>query len=345
MPSDNKMDPRALKLIFRENAPSKLKAQRLEKKIDKVWNADVTKDAVCRLFHKKEGYQVWAYRIFAASVLLGDYDWWGWECRSGWAWKLCNKDWFYPRWDGKPCKLLVVGEQGLGDEILFISCARELAKDAGDVWWEVDDRLLPMLRKSIPEVNWITRWKNDLREPMQIADHRGQYDAFIPAGNVPKLYRRHEKDFPGTPYLLPVETCDPIPQAGFIDRAGAVMEKKAPLTGDIDLHHHASFYRERTFDEYVAGLMALEEINVVPSAVVHLCGALGKPVNVVKPDRVLGQHNTILKWYYRNPMDWYNCVTQYESINAFNRRTRPVAAGRRTGCDHRPVPGMQAQAV
>ena len=82
-----RMDPRALKLIFRENAPSRLKAQRLEKKVDKIWTNEVTKDAVCRLFHKKEGYHVWAYRIFAASVLLGDYDWWGWECRSGWAWK------------------------------------------------------------------------------------------------------------------------------------------------------------------------------------------------------------------------------------------------------------------
>lgn len=269
----------------------------------------------------------WAYRIFSARMILGEYDWWGWETRSGWAWKLCNVDWFYPRWDGKHCKLLVLAEQGIGDEILFISCAKDLAKDA-DVWWEVDSRLIPILERSIPEVHWISRWKNEaIREPYELSDHRGGFDAFIPAGNVAKIYRPDKKSFPREPYLVPLPH-EHIGGVGYVNKAGATLEKRASLSGDVDLHHHGDFYRGcKDFDEFIAKVNSLDSVTAVPSAVVHICGAIGQTCDVVKPEKVLGEMNTLLKWYYpRNRMDWYgDWIRVYESIHDFNRRARAVA--------------------
>jgi len=181
-----KLSAEVVNLIIDENTPNTF-AERRKAGILKKKVAKLEKDGrlTTNFFNNPgEEQKEWAYRIFSANMILGDYSWWGWETRSNWAWELSNNQWFYPRWDGKRCKLLVLGEQGIGDEILFISCAKDLARDA-DVFWEVDDRLIPILKRSIPDVNWISRWKDEMiREPYQLGDYRGEYDAFIPAGNV-----------------------------------------------------------------------------------------------------------------------------------------------------------------
>lgn len=327
-----KIRAEVVNLIIDENTgPSfaeRRKAEILKKKVVKLSKAGAL---TTNFFQGETSEQVeWAYRIFSANMILGDYSWWGWETRSGWAWKLCNAPWFYPRWDGSKGKLLVLGEQGIGDEILFISCAKELARDA-DVFWEVDDRLIPILERSIPEVNWVTRWKNPkLREPYQLSDFRGKYDYFIPAGNVPKLYRPNRESFPRTPYMLPdkegVERWrETLRGVGFVNQAGAHLEKRAEVPGDHDLHHYMPLYRAcKDFDDFISLVNALDYVNAVPSAVVHVCGATGQKCNVIKPAKVRGEVNTLLKWYYKDPMDWYD-IRVYESVHDYHRRARAVA--------------------
>ncbi len=54
-----------------------------------------------------------------------------------------------PRWDGKPTKILAVhGEQGLGDEILFLTCLKKVLPLVEEVHVECAFRLLGLLKHS-----------------------------------------------------------------------------------------------------------------------------------------------------------------------------------------------------
>jgi len=65
-----------------------------------------------------------------------------------------------PRWDGRDLAevrgktLLLIGEQGVGDEILFLTAARELIEAVGpdgEVRIAVEPRLLPLMRRAFPD--------------------------------------------------------------------------------------------------------------------------------------------------------------------------------------------------
>ena len=64
-----------------------------------------------------------------------------------------------PAWTGGPAPdgLLVWGEQGLGDEIMFAGAYPELPPLGGDVVVETDARLVPLFRRSFPAVRVVAR--------------------------------------------------------------------------------------------------------------------------------------------------------------------------------------------
>lgn len=113
-------------------------------------------------------------------------------------------------WAGEPdARLLVVAEQGLGDELLFASCWADLAglKQRGrlaEVCVELDARLRPLAERSFPELQWADRDR-------RIAGSGGQWRSadfpashWIAAGDLPSRFRRRLGDFPAQPrYLLP----------------------------------------------------------------------------------------------------------------------------------------------
>ena len=338
--------PEVVNLILDENMQGfngRRKAAILKKKVNKLAKEG---KLTTNFFNTPGKTQAeWAYRIFSANMILGDLSWWGWEGRSKWAWDLANGQWFYPKWNGKPCKLLVVAEQGVGDEILFISCAKEVARENPDLHWEVDRRLISILRRSIPEVNWITRWKTQREsgdnEPWSLTDYRGEYEAFIPAGNVPKLFRTSKQDFPRKPYLFPLEGGTGLEgRSGYVSQAGASMEKQTPHEGlgEVNLHHRIKTGPINAYDDNFERLFtriaSLNEVNAVPSAVVHICGAIGQTCNVIMPPKIIGEANTILKWYYgrQRKMDWYgDHVTIYRSRAEFDsERLRAVQKNQRS---------------
>lgn len=334
------LDPKAVNLILSENIDKPMARKLLQKKIQKrAKQGRLTKNF---LNTPGQNQVEWAYRIFAANMMLGKYDWWGWECRSPWAYELSTQPWLFPRWDGKPCNLLVLAEQGLGDEILFTSACKELLKDAGKVTWEIDSRLLPIYQRSIPEINWVSRWY-DKPEGTSLPIHypRPKHDAFIPAGNVVKLYRTAPSSFPKSPFLKPDEERVAFwkekyqGNRGFLFKAGAMGEKMiAPKElgrlGDVNLQHDIKLpWAENPewadLDDYIALIAALDEVVAVPSAVVHICGAIGQKCHVIKPPKkvVDSQRNTLLKWYYANKsyMEWYGPhVRLYESLYQFKHR-------------------------
>lgn len=344
--SSETLSPAVLKLIFSEQALSGVKKKRLKDKIDKkAKQGMLTKHFLAKTSPKE--HLEWAYRIFCAQMILGDYSWWGWETRSEWCWDLSNRHWFYPKWQGKPCKLFVLGEQGIGDEILFASCLPDLQKTNPDITVECDSRLIPIFERSFPGIKFQSRWKDGIiGSPKELGEYRGDFDAFIPLGNVPKLYRTSRAAFPRTPYLIPDKQRvdkwrDTLPSdaVGIVHTAGGFDEKKVAFEDliqgtPINIHHRIRVGGVRNeypadFDDFVGLIAALDHVNCVPSAAAHLCGAIGQKANVVKPPIYVGEANTILKYAYpreSGKMVWYgDHIDFYSSIRDFHYRMRRLS--------------------
>ena len=339
------LSPSVLKLIISENVESQITKDRLKKKIDQLGR----EGKLTRLFlnlNSSKAQLEWAYRIFSASHILGDYSWWGWETRSEWAWELANNKWFYPRWNGKPCKLIVLAEQGLGDEILFSTCFGDLQKQNPDLTIECDSRLIPVFTRSFPGIEFVNRWDGPIGTPKELNVYRGEFDAFIPAGNVPKLYRTSRAAFPRTPHLVAAaqrvaKWRDIIPSdaVGVVHTAGGFDEKAVAFKDlcqgtPINLHHRIKVDGVRNeypedFEDFLGILGAVSHVNTVPSAAAHLCGALGYPINVIKPPMVIGVANTILKYAYpreTGKMLWYgDHVNFYSSLRDYHYRMRRLS--------------------
>ena len=190
---------KALSRVIDEQNFSVLRKRLMMKKLHKLAKND-------KLFWQDLDTE-WIYRLCAASLMQHDYHWFGWEWRSEWAAQLATKWWCYPRWNGEKCKLLVVAEQGLGDEIVFASCYNDLAADVEEAWIECDPRLIPIFTRSFPEnLHFIDRFMGGKRRIVpRMSDYPEFHkdlpiDAFIMAGNIPKLYRHSPDDFPKLKY-------------------------------------------------------------------------------------------------------------------------------------------------
>lgn len=111
-----------------------------------------------------------------------------------------------PTWDGAPGKRLVVyGEQGIGDEILFASCLPDLLRDCPDTVFECHKKLHRLFSNSFPGIDiYPTREDEVLTWPCG-SDGRMRYefDAKLALGDLPGYYRKRLDDFPGKPYLKP----------------------------------------------------------------------------------------------------------------------------------------------
>lgn len=109
-----------------------------------------------------------------------------------------------PHWDGtKGQRIVVYGEQGIGDEILFASVIPDLIRDSAEVVFECHKKLHRLFCASFPDIPiYGTREDEQIQWPFT-SDGKPRYvfDAKIALGDLPKFYRRKLDDFPGTPYI------------------------------------------------------------------------------------------------------------------------------------------------
>lgn len=134
-----------------------------------------------------------------ALALLELHDWAeGWDC---WLkrWEVPERaamarKYNCPKWDGKPLDgtLVIHGEQGLGDEILFMSCFEDVKKAAGGarIVLESAKKLVPLFRRSFSVPVYGTE--------SEVKAHE-KPDAWISMGDLPAMYRRFDKDFERQP--------------------------------------------------------------------------------------------------------------------------------------------------
>lgn len=116
-----------------------------------------------------------------------------------------------PRWDGEALngrKLLVVGEQGLGDEIMFASMIPDLVErvgPTGKVLLAVDQRLVPLFQRSFPsthvgaEMHTKTDGKPVRVVPWAADDMKPDY--FTPIGAPLRELRQSHESFAPRAYL------------------------------------------------------------------------------------------------------------------------------------------------
>jgi tetratricopeptide (TPR) repeat protein len=124
-----------------------------------------------------------------------------------------------PWWDGKSKGTVVIhGEQGMGDEIMFSSCINEAIATGADIILEPSPRLERLFTRTFPEA--IVYGTNDTDGRAWVAG-LGKPDFKCAVGSLPKFYRRNDKDFLGTPYLIP----DPDKQAWWGDKLKALGRK------------------------------------------------------------------------------------------------------------------------
>jgi tetratricopeptide (TPR) repeat protein len=104
-----------------------------------------------------------------------------------------------PVWDGSPDKRIVIyGEQGLGDEISFASMVPDAIARSKSVVLDCDTKLATLFRRSFPSAKvYGTRWEKNLGWDRKDAE----VDASISIGALGKLFRNKTDDFPGSAYL------------------------------------------------------------------------------------------------------------------------------------------------
>ncbi len=135
-----------------------------------------------------------------------------WRFREGWedfeqrlhikrsrAWRSCE-----PRWNGTALNgrtILVMREQGLGDEIMHASCYPDLLRQSAQCHIECDPRLERLFARSFPGASF---------HPLRDLQTRERTDPGVPvdvysyAGSLPRYFRNGLQEFPSHDgYLTP----------------------------------------------------------------------------------------------------------------------------------------------
>lgn len=98
-----------------------------------------------------------------------------------------------PMWDGSDPKgktLLIWGEQGVGDEIMFAGLLPEISNYAARCIVEVDSRLVPLLSRSMPDVEFVGR-----ATPPNPALQADTIDFQVAMGDLPRILRPNLESF------------------------------------------------------------------------------------------------------------------------------------------------------
>ena len=103
-----------------------------------------------------------------------------------------------PLWNIKDApsykRILVHGEQGIGDQIMFASLLKELKSCCNEVLVRLDERLIPLFERSFGKGFYYISNKEEVKQD--------RYDACVSMGSLCKEFRMNEEDFSGSPYLL-----------------------------------------------------------------------------------------------------------------------------------------------
>lgn len=252
----------------------------------------------------------------------------------------------FPRWQGEDLeskRLLVWGEQGFGDEIMFASCYPDVLARGAALTIECAADLAPLFARSFPGMGIVPRALNG-EQP--VATREGDFDFECPAGSLPALLRCKIRDFPVHRGYL---TAEPLlfnrlmrqfrsqgdaPVIGIAWRGGTkqtraaarslslarllaalplnsalvslqyrLTESEADVLGELGAWFSLRDAGPTDFEQIAAATAACDVVVSVCSTAVHLAGALGRPCLALAP------HVPEWRYGFYGSMPWYPSVT------------------------------------
>jgi Tfp pilus assembly protein PilF len=228
-----------------------------------------------------------------------------------------------PHWRGEKLAsghLLIWGEQGVGDEIMFAALIPDVLRTGNRCILDCDARLMPLFARSFPDVGVVHSY-----DPGQTPDL--EIEAHLPGGSLPGLFRTTNATFAATksPYLI----ADPVKRELFRSRyddgrrlvglAWNTTNQKTGSKRSIDLSLFAPLFArsdirwvslqygdygalvkqvsaasapiliDRSVDQlsdidtFAAQVAAMDMVISIDNSTAHLAGALGVPVWVLLP--------------------------------------------------------------
>jgi len=286
-------------------------------------------------------------RMRLACVLLmrGEFPE-GWVAYE-WRWREKNalpKRFEFTPWAGELApgrRLLLWGEQGIGDEIIYSSMIRELAGAGLEITLEIDPRLAPLTRRSFPQVKVVARVNPAVVDP-------GAFDCQAPLAGLGRFLRPSFDAFPrhggylnadakrvnqlsarlrgsGSNTVIGISWSSANREFGG-DKSSALVEWEAvlrvPGTRFVDLQYgDTRTARKALRQRHGLELTHLDEVDLfndleglaalcaacdlvitVSNVTAHMAGALGKPVWLLAP----ASQGKIWYWFSgRNDSPWY----------------------------------------
>lgn len=255
-----------------------------------------------------------------------------------------------PKWDGTKGKTVVIyGEQGLGDEIVAASMLPNAIDDCGKVIVDCDKRLEGLFKRSFPKATVHgTRWEKGLAWP----EEDQAIDYSIAGFEIGQFYRKSDADFPTGKYLTPCPDRTEMWRALFrktgkpaigVAWTGGTWQNASkyrcydikqwqPIFDSFDAHWVSLQYKDaskeiagtpvvqypwgtltKDYDDTAAMVAALDCVISVPTAVVHLAGALGTPTIAMMASKPCWKFAGGLQWHPNvklipNNGDWAKTV-------------------------------------
>jgi hypothetical protein len=221
-----------------------------------------------------------------------------------------------PPWRGEDPTgqhVLVWGEQGVGDEIMFASCVPDLIARRAVVTVACEDRLVPLLTRSFPDCTARSFSPGD-QAPSQKA---GEPTFQVAIGSLPRWLRPELEHFPRRDGYLTADADEKArlrhwtaglggPVVGLSWNTTAEERRSIPVTdvvaalpgaalvslqyGDHDaeertvgIHRAVGVDPLTDLDRYAALIAALDLVVTIDNTTAHLAGALGVPTWILLP--------------------------------------------------------------
>lgn len=303
---------------------SSLKKEKIKRRIRK----DARKNGWSRQWLRQCDPE-WQWRICTARLTLGYLDWEGWHWRNVRGLKI---PFDFPKWTGKKTgRLLVFGEQGLGDELLFATCLSELRDYAETITVETEPRIAGILRRTFPDMHFFSRI--DIED----GSWAEEFDAQVPIGDLPTYFRRSQESFPVFRYVPDPERVAEmrslVSERGWATgiswkgRQGCLDPKDLPEGVSLQYGESHPEIEEPPIDlkDDIEGVFALchvlDRVVTVPTTVAHLSAFAGTKTDVVMPPRYSGEVDNACNWRWGlgRTMPWHDTATIYRSLDDFRR--------------------------
>jgi tetratricopeptide (TPR) repeat protein len=233
------------------------------------------------------------------------------------------RDYPQPLWTGEKLAsgcLLIWGEQGIGDEIMFAGLLPDVLRTGNQCLLDCDARLKPLFARSFPEIEVVS-------SPAPDHDLELNFAAHLPCGSLPGLFRTSDTAFAATtsPYLV----ADSVERERFRTRyadgrrqvglAWFTKNRKTGRNRSIDLSVFAPLFARpdirivslqygdpsalqdqaataranilidrsvnqfANIDAFAAQIGAMDLVITIDNSTAHLAGALGVPTWLLLP--------------------------------------------------------------